>query len=788
MYMSLLRNRQARRVHRRPAALANGGVSANVRWMHDDSGEPSTAKPAAGPEGLLARARRRGVLRVAASYAVIAWLLLQIADVVLEPLGAPKWAMSALIVAVAFGFPVAVLLAWFYEIGDDGIHRDTAPAGVARPTVHGVRRYADIVVIGALLVTVGVLLVRQSDLGKPEPPANPAIAVLPFENLSHDPEQEYFSDGLAEEMLDRLGRVPGLRVIARSSSFGFKGQDVDVRTIAERLGVTTVLEGSVRRDGKRLRLSARLIDGATGQQAWSGSYDRELNDIFAVQAELAAAIVEAIIPAARGAVATAEPPPTSDLNAYDLYLAARTQLNLRTPEAIDKSVELSAQSVRLDPDFARGQAQLAAALLFQRLYAGERGPDQPHVLGNPTGARDPAELLRRAEAAIHAALALDPDLSEAHGVYANLLRDTDRPGAEEQYRRALELNPNNAAAWHDYAVYLANVAQRPLDSNRATTRALELDPRQPATWANYLGNLGDPRSQRYREEFERALRMVGDMPSAVDRFTLPTLSTPGFPIEVMKAARVKQGSPNDADLPVWINYVRAWLAVDPERALRAIPDHAAARRNVDMEVVRLFLHADIAGLRGDFAAVDRDLGALQARVGADNPRVRSVMAFWHAVQGRYDEAATSLALAEPVPEEWVPPVMGGDASYGLMETAQVRIYRATGRQADARRRVDQLLTALRAARRAVGDGCEWTSMPAAWMRYASLAANEGLKDEAVDALQGALRCGDLPPGFQPQLPWFRNLEGYPPYDTLVRERERRVEDIKAELLRLEGSP
>jgi len=225
---------------------------------------------------LLARLRERGVVRVALSHAVIAWLLLQIADVVLEPLGAPAWAMTALIVAVALGFPVALLLAWFYEIGDDGVHRDTAPAGAARPTVHGMRRYADVVVIGALLVTVGVLLVRQSDLGKPDPPANPAIAVLPFENLSGDPEQEYFSDGLAEEMLNRLGRVPGLKVIARSSSFGFKGQDADVRSIAEKLGVTTVLEGSVRRDGKRLRLSARLIDGV-GEGPWGAHMTGAVN-------------------------------------------------------------------------------------------------------------------------------------------------------------------------------------------------------------------------------------------------------------------------------------------------------------------------------------------------------------------------------------------------------------------------------------------------------------------------------------------------------------------------------
>jgi TolB-like protein len=237
------------------------------------------------------------VLRVAASYAVIAWLLLQIADVTLAPLGAPSWAMTALIVAAVAGLPIAIALAWLLEIGADGVQVDHAAEGVPRPQARGLRHYADAIVIGVLVIAVAVLLVRQSDLGKPKPPANPAIAVLPFENLSGDPEQEYFADGLAEETLDRLGRVPGLKVIARSSSFGFKGKDVDVQTIAEKLGVTTLLEGSVRRDGQRLRLSARLLDGATGQQVWSGSFDRELTDVFAVQAELAGAIVNAIVPA-----------------------------------------------------------------------------------------------------------------------------------------------------------------------------------------------------------------------------------------------------------------------------------------------------------------------------------------------------------------------------------------------------------------------------------------------------------------------------------------------------------
>jgi TolB-like protein len=737
------------------------------------SSEPQ--RSAVARPGFVHRLKERGVVRVATSYAVIAWLLLQIADVTLGPLGAPPWAITALIIAAVAGFPIAVGLAWFLEIGADGVHVDTAAEGAARPRARGLRHYADAVVIGILLVTVVVLLVRQSDIGKPKPPEQPAIAVLPFQNLSGDPEQEYFSDGLAEEMLDRLGRVPGLRVIARSSSFGFKGKDLDAKAIAEKIGVTTLLEGSVRRDGRRLRLSTRLIDGATGQQIWSGSFDREIQDVFAVQAELAAAIVNAIAPAARGSPGEDPTPPTSDLDAYDLYLASKSELLLRTPESIDKAVTLAEQSVRADPDFARGQAQLANSLLFQALFLDEHEAAQS------------AALLRRAEPAIHKALSLDPDLSEAHGAYANLLRSTDRPGAEEHYKRALELNPNNAASWHDYAVYLGNSDGRQEEADRATRRALELDPRQPVTWANYLGGLGDPRSPRFREEYERALHMVGDMPFAIDRFTMPALSTPGFPVMVMEAAVAKKKANFPANLPLWINCFRAWVAVDPERAAGCLPATATEQRHgVDMEAIRLFLEVDIAGIRGDWPRVDRSLELLDARPWAEDARVQSVRAFWYAVQGRNEPAAESLAIALPIPDLWVPPVMGGDAIYGLMETAQVRIYRATARADEAQRLAAGLLRQLRSDERAVGEDCMLKgSRYEGWMRHASLAANEGLKDEAVAALRGAHRCGDLPPSFVPALPWFRQLDGYPPYEALKREREQRIERIRAELLQIE---
>jgi adenylate cyclase len=769
--------------------------------------EATTGTSAPRRSRFLSSLRERGVLRVAASYAVIAWLALQIASVVFDPLGVPKWVLTALIIAAAVGFPVAIALAWFLEVGEHGVELDTAAEGVPRPSARGLRHYADAIVIGALLVAVVVLAVRQSDLGKPKPPENPAIAVLPFENLSGDPAQEYFSDGLAEEMLDRLGRVPGLRVIARASSFSFKGQEVDSKTIAARLGVTTLLEGSVRRDGKRLKLSARLIDGATGQQTWSGSFDREVTDVFDVQAELARAVVDAIIPAARGDVLKTDAPPTTDLNAYDLYLLARTQLALRLPESIRKSVELMEQAVRLDPKFARAHAQLAASLLFSRLLDDQAAPEQS------------AALLRDAEASIHRALALDPNLSEAHGTYANLLRDTSRPGAEEEYKRALELNPGNAASWHDYAVFLSNNAQRPEESIAATKRSLELDPRQPVTWANYLTYVAHQDRKQFETERARAIRAVGDMPGAVDRFPvriwaedragyhreferllpkyvrvpgvldslmLPGAVISGFPVEIMKVGITRQRNPIEGSAPHWAIRYRAWQPVDIDRAERALPEQARTPTGVNFRTIRMFLEADLAGHRGDWSQLDRIFDELLRQGGDEDRHVRSVMAFWLAVQGRYREAAQSLALAEPLDHEWVPPVLGGDTDWGLMETAKVRILRETGRKDDADRFAANLLARLRSDQRRSRGRCDYTSFPDSPMRLASLAANEGLKDEAVTALMLAMHCGDLPFSFWPPLPWFRSLEGYGPYDELVRERERRIAKARAELLRLEA--
>ena len=222
-----------------------------------------------GGTGWLQRLRERGVIRVAASYAVIAWLLLQIADVIFGPLGVPPWVMVSLIVAAVLGFPVAVALAWFYEAGGPGFTRDTAAEGVPRPVVPGLRRYADVAIIAVLLAAVAVLLVRQSDLG-PSGARGLAIAVLPFQTLSTSRDADVLASGIAESVLHQLASLAELDVISRTSSFVFRDRAEDAREIGRQLGARYLLEGSVQSEPARMRVTTQLIDTQTG-------YDRAGN-------------------------------------------------------------------------------------------------------------------------------------------------------------------------------------------------------------------------------------------------------------------------------------------------------------------------------------------------------------------------------------------------------------------------------------------------------------------------------------------------------------------------------
>jgi adenylate cyclase len=727
--------------------------------------------------GWLQQLRDRGVLRVAASYAVIGWLLLQIADVTFEPLGLPRWAMTSLIVAVAIGFPVAVVLAWFYELGDDGITRDAAPDAAPRPHVHGMRRYADLAIIGVLLLVVAVLVVRQSGIGRPPPPDKPALAVMPFANLSADPQQQYFSDGLAEEVLDRLGQVPGLMVVARSSSFSLRDSKLDARQIAERLGVGAVLEGAVRRDGRRLRLTAKLVDGQTGFQLWSGSFDREVNDLFTVQAELAQAVIDAIVPVARGdhgPDVLAAPPPTTSLTAYDLYLLGRSNYNTRWVANLKRAVGQFEQALEKDPKFARAQAFLALTrvLLIEM-------DDEP-----PITPRE--QRIELAESAVYQALALDPKSAEAQVAYGNLLRVLGREGAQEAYERAIALNPNSADAWHGYSHFWSERDDF-ARSAAATARAHEVDPLAISPWMNYLKNIQTTANKEaYRAELDRAYAAFAGNPDALRRFAIAS-GPSGFPLEAWKFVTAAQRDDEASILPsVMTNVgpIGIWVAVDPGYVIeRGTPRLA----EVDDPVMRAYLLSKLITAHGKLRheAQVEELFAEYAKItGEDDPDLQAMRAFWYSVFERYDRAAEALARSDPLSRtQYLGPITLGLSEDQQALPAVLRTLRATGRAAEADRLAADALARYRAQRPRNPREVPYEY----WGRDAALAANEGLKDEAVELLEQALLAADIPVGFEPDLPWFRSLEGHPKYDAQLRELNARIARAREGMLALDAT-
>ena len=350
---------------------------------------------------LAAELRRREVYPVIVAYAVVAWLLLQVGEVTFEPLGVPGWVMTTLIVLVILGFPVAIVLAWVYDITPRGIRRDRGPIEVP---------------------------VADED--------RPSVGVLPFLDLSPAQDQEYFCEGVAEEILNALTKIRELRVAARSSSFQYTSKAGDVRDIGRELGVRTILEGSVRKSGEILRVTAQLVDVATGYHLWSKEFDEELKDVFAIQDEIAAniasALLETIAPHELTSIRTTS---SADINAYDFYLRGRQFFRRFRKVDIEHALQMFRQAIELDPDFALAWAGLADCYSFLVMYA---DPDPNYV--------------EEAHEASKRAVQLSPDLAEPHasrGLACLVSRNFTR--AEEELRKALELNPNLFEAYYFYA-------------------------------------------------------------------------------------------------------------------------------------------------------------------------------------------------------------------------------------------------------------------------------------------------------------------------------------------------
>ncbi len=300
---------------------------------------------------LFEQLKRRNVLRAAAGYAVVAWLIIEVADTVFPILGVPTWVTTMVVVLIIIGFPVTVVVSWIYQWTPAGImtEQQAGAAGYTEPI--GIGRQIDFVIIVLLIIAVGWLVYDKTIVA---PVLENSIAVLPFVNMSDDPGNEYFSDGMSEEILNLLARIPGLKVIGRTSSFAFKGKNEDLRVIGQTLGVKSVLEGSVRKSGDRVRITAQLIDVSDGTHIWSETYNRTMTDIFSVQDNVAAAIIDAL--EMHVGVVPTRGRPTENTEAYVLFLKARASANTYEYRNAE---ELLQQAIELDPKFAEAYELLA---------------------------------------------------------------------------------------------------------------------------------------------------------------------------------------------------------------------------------------------------------------------------------------------------------------------------------------------------------------------------------------------------------------------------------------------
>jgi len=392
--------------------------------------------------------KRRNVFRVAIAYAIVGWLLVEIASVILPALLLPDWIFRALVVFVILGFPLAMIFAWAFELTPEGIKKEK-DVDRSESITHVTSRKLDYLIITILVVAVTFLLAdkfflsddRETSVGEVVATSQ-SIAVLPFVNISSDKEQEYFSDGITEEILNLLASVKELKVAGRTSSFAFKGQNDDLRRIGDLLGVDHILEGSVRKSGTTVRITAQLVQVEDGFHLWSDTYDRELTDVFAIQDEIANEILNQLKARLLNEEQAVIVSQRTDPEVYDLYLLAKQRLYHRTRQTIESAVELLDQAIAKDPEYAPAYAQRGIATLL--LSVDQYG----------TIAEDEADI--QAKRFIDAALEKDPQLAEAWaglGLYHN-----DRPGEHEQaieaLSKALSLNPNliNASHWLQLAL------------------------------------------------------------------------------------------------------------------------------------------------------------------------------------------------------------------------------------------------------------------------------------------------------------------------------------------------
>ena len=562
-----------------------------------------------------AELQRRNVYRVAVAYGVVSWLLIQIATQVFPFFDIPNWTIRMVVIVLVLGFPVAAVLAWAFEFTPEGLVR-TDEVDVRKSIVRRTGRKLDFVIIGVLLAVIAVLAFQHY-----RPPRLPekSIAVIPFVDLSQEKDQEYFSDGISEQIINSLSKIHGLFVVARTSSFVFKNKYEDIREVGRLLHVMHVLEGSVSRGAGKVRVDTRLIDVTNGYQLWSETYNSSDQDFMSLQNDLAQKVASALqVELHLAESKQLAKPPTYDPEAYDLYLRGRYFLNKRTVESIQKARSLFEQAVVKDARFALGHAGIADSFILLGEY----------------GAISAAEASRQAWPQVSSALAIDDNLPEGHISRAMLLTDFEWnwPEAASDYQKAIAVNPNSATAHHWYALHLAELG-RVDDALREIALAEKQDPLAPIIRAAKGKILC--MAHRFDQAIEQSRK-------ALD---LEANFAPAFSILAQAHSFQKQHSEAIAAAKKYVELSGG----DPGAKLELAYAHAAAGHQADAEaIVReataqpgKFSPYDMATIR---AASHDTAGALQWLETAIEQR--SIDAVWIRVDPRLDNIRDDPRFAE----------------------------------------------------------------------------------------------------------------------------------------------
>ena len=527
--------------------------------------------------------KRRNVIRVAVLYFVSAWLLLQLTDVLSSLLPVPEWTGALVFLLLLIALPPALIFAWVYEMTPEGLRREKDVDRSQSITGETGKKINSVIVVLLVLAIAGMVVDRflPERTVSPQPVAETAndagtprnsIAVLPFTDLSEEGDQQFFTDGLSEELLNLLVRVDGLRVASRTSAFAYRDSSLSIPQIAETLGVAHVLEGSVRKSGDRIRITAQLIDATTDRHLWSENYDRRLEDIFAIQDEIGTAIVAALRDEF-GLVETASinvAASTSNMDAYALYLEAREKFLKR--EDLLESIVLFRRAVELDPGFARAWEGLAAVEIVTDDWVWDDG----------------VEHVPLAVEAAEKALSIDPTLSLPYAVLGLYEYGTNKDllTGEELFRKAVELDPKNTSAWLWYGIAMSEYGF--FEKGEAFLRkCIDIDP----GYLNCKHHLAVSLVSQGRTE--EALRtyeptLDADFHSMSEIF-VPYYATHGNVLLATMLAHRKFG---DSSAPVaeWINAIR-YPGADHEIGYARLKDwernHSSGLLLADMGIVLL---------------------------------------------------------------------------------------------------------------------------------------------------------------------------------------------------------